>query len=81
MEWQPRQLCLLLAWLQALGTEWLQVIFILMQALPRCDTALDTPQMGTVSPGWPRRVLPSPASGLSQHSALPMLLTSASPLT
>lgn len=42
-------LCLLLTWLQAPGTEWYQVIFILMQPLPRCDTALGTPQMGTVS--------------------------------
>lgn len=59
MEWQPRQLCLFLTWLQALGTEWHRVIFVLMQPLPRCDAALDAPQMGTVSPGWPRRVLPS----------------------
>lgn len=64
MEWEPRQLCLFLTWLQALGTEWHQVIFILMPALPRCDTALEAPQMDTVSSGGPWQVLPSPASAL-----------------
>lgn len=80
MERKPRQLCLFLTWLQALGTEWHQVIFILMRPLPRCDTALDAPprwaQSAQDGHGRSCPAQPQPYPGLSQHPALSMLLTS-----